>query len=77
MAYQISEDIEVPNSFLIVEQWASQDAHFDHFCQPQFQELMGSLPQLLTGPPEVSIHDVASTRTLDEVLAGAGLGAEV
>ena len=75
-AYQVSEDIEAPNSFVIVEQWGSQEAHFEHFRQPQFQELMGSLAQLLAGPPEVWIHDVASTRTLDEALAGAGLGAE-
>ena len=75
-AYQVGEDIKAPNSFVIVEQWVSQEAHFDHFRQPQFRELMGSLAQLLAGPPEVSIHDVASTRTLDEALAGAGLGAE-
>ena len=74
--YHVSEDLEAPNSFVIVEQWATQEAHFDHFRQPQFQELMGSLAQLLAGPPDVSIHDVASTRTLDEALAGAGLGAE-
>ena len=75
-AYQVSEDIEATNSFVIVEQWASDEAHLDHFRQPQSQELMGSLAQFLAGPPEVSIYDVASTRTLDEALAAAGRGAE-
>ncbi len=75
-AYQVSEDIEAPNSFVIVEQWASQEAHLDHFRQPQFQELMGSLAQLLAEPPAVAIHDAASTRTLEQALAAAGLAPE-
>lgn len=72
--YHVSEDLEAPNSFVIVEQWASKEAHYDHFRQPQFGELMGVLPDLLAGPPEVSIHDVAAIRTLDEALAAAGVG---
>ena len=75
--YHVSEDLEVPNSFVIVEQWASEEAHYDHFRQAQFGELMGVLPDLLAGPPEVSIYDIAATRTLDEALAAAGIGGEV
>jgi hypothetical protein len=33
---------------------------------------MGSLGDVLAGPPEVSINEVASTLTLDEALAAAG-----
>lgn len=72
--YRVSEDLEAANSFVVVEQWASKEAHYDHLRQPQFGELMGALPDLLAGPPEVSIYDVAATRTLDEALAAAGIG---
>ena len=69
--YQVCEDLEAPNTFVLVERWASMDAQLDHFRRPEFGELMESLGDLLAGPPEVSIHEVASTRTLDEALAAA------
>ena len=69
--YQVGEDLDSPNSFMIVEQWADLEAQYDHFRRPEFAELMGSLGNLLAGPPEVSIHDVGSTLTLDEALAAA------
>lgn len=72
-SYQISEDLETPNSFVIVERWASLEAQYSHFRNPQFGELMGALGDILAGPPEVSIHEVASTLTLDEALAAAGV----
>ena len=34
---------------------------------------MGALGDVFATPPEASIHDVASTLTLDEVLAAAGI----
>ena len=71
--YQISEDLERPNDFVIVERWASLDAQYGHFRTPQFGELMGALGDIIAGPPEVSIHEVASTLTLDEALAAAGV----
>ena len=37
-----------------------------------FGELVDSLGDVLAGPPEVSINEVASTVTLDEALAAAG-----
>jgi quinol monooxygenase YgiN len=69
-----SEDVETPNDFVIVEQWASMEAQYQHFRDPKFGELMGSLDDVLAGPPDVSIHQVASTQTLDEALASAGVG---
>ena len=71
---QAAEDVETPNDFVIVEQWASMEAQYEHFRNPQFGELMGSLDDLLAGPPDISIHEVASTHTLDETLAAAGVG---
>jgi quinol monooxygenase YgiN len=72
-SYQISEDLETPNNFLIVEEWATLEAQYDHFRNPEFGRLMGSLRDLLAAPPDVSIHHVTSTMTLDEALAAAGV----
>lgn len=74
MSYQIGEDIETPNRFTIVERWASLEAQYNHFRTPEFGKMMGALGNILAGPPEVSIHDVASTMTLEEALAAAGVG---
>ena len=71
-SYQVSEDVEAPNTFSIVERWTNLEAQYAHFRNPQFGQLMGALRDVLAGPPEVSIHEVASTQTLDEALAAAG-----
>jgi quinol monooxygenase YgiN/mannose-6-phosphate isomerase-like protein (cupin superfamily) len=71
-SYQISEDLETPNTFVIVERWASLEAQYEHFRAPEFGELMGALGDVLAGRPDVSINEVASTLTLDEALAAAG-----
>ena len=73
-SYRVCEDVETPNTFVLVEEWTSLEAQYDHFRDPEFGKLMGSLEDVLAGPPEVSIHDVASTQTLDEALAAAGVG---
>lgn len=70
-SYHVAEDIEAPNGFLIIERWASLDALYGHFRAPEFGELMRSLDDLVAGPPEVGIHEVASTLTLDDALAKA------
>ena len=72
-SYRVCEDIETPNAFVLVEEWTSMDAQYEHFRNPEFGRLMGSLGDLLAGPPEVAIHEVASTQTLDEALAAAGV----
>lgn len=72
-SYQVSEDIETPNTFVLVERWASMEAQYNHFRNPRFGELMGALGDVVAGPPEVSIHEVASTQTLEEALAAAGV----
>jgi quinol monooxygenase YgiN len=72
-SYQISEDLETPSKFVIVERWTSLEAQYSHFQRPEFGELMGALGDLLAGPPDVSINEVASTLTLDEALAAAGV----
>jgi quinol monooxygenase YgiN len=70
--YQIAEDLERPNTFVIVELWTDLAAVQAHF-RNQFEGLMAGLGDVFAAPPEASIHDVATTLTLDEVLAAAGI----
>jgi quinol monooxygenase YgiN len=70
--YQIAEDLEAPNTFVIIERWADLEAVYSHF-RNQFEELMEALGDVFAAPPEASIHEVASTLTLDDVLAAAGI----
>ncbi|MEV7523120.1 putative quinol monooxygenase [Streptomyces sp. NPDC091371] len=70
--YQVAEDLEAPNTFVIIEEWASLDAVYRHF-RNEFEALMAALGDVFAAPPEARIHDLASTLTLDEVLAKAGL----
>jgi quinol monooxygenase YgiN len=71
--FHVGEDLEHPNTFRLVEQWADMEAQYEHFRNPRFGELMAALEDLLAAPPEVTIHAVASTQTFDEALRAAGV----
>lgn len=70
--YQVAEDLEAPNSFVIVELWTDLEAVHAHF-RTQFEGLMTALGDVFAAPPEAFIHEVASTLSLQEVLAAAGV----
>src|SRR5688572_13543997 len=70
--YQIAEDPEAPNTFVIIELWANMEAVHSHF-RNEFEELMAALGDVFASPPQAWIHEVASTLTLEEVLAAAGI----
>jgi quinol monooxygenase YgiN len=72
--YEVGEDLEAPNNFIIVEHWNSLEAKYANFRNPEFAKMMAALSDVLAGPPDVSISEVASTQTLDEALAAAGVG---
>ena len=71
--YQIAEDLEAPNSFVIVERWKNLEAIYSHF-RAHFEQLMAALGDVFSSPPEALFYDATSTLTLDEVLRGAGVG---
>jgi quinol monooxygenase YgiN len=71
-SYEVSEDLEAPGTFAVVERWEDFDSQYEHFRGPQFGKLMGALGGVIAGPPEVSLHEVARTLTLDEALEAAG-----
>ena len=70
--YQVAEDLEAPNSFVIVELWTDLDAVHKHF-RNQFEDLMAALGDVFAAPPEAFVHEIASTKSLPEILAGAGM----
>ena len=72
IAYQVAEDLEKPNDFVIVELWNNLDAVYVHF-RTQFAKLMAALDGVFAAPPEAHFHDVDSTLTLDQVLTQAGV----
>jgi quinol monooxygenase YgiN len=73
-SYHISEDLETPNTFTIVERWSDLEAQYEHFRNPEFGKLMGALGDIIAGPPEASINEVSATLSLDEALSAAGVG---
>ena len=70
--YQVAEDVEMPNNFVIVEMFTNMDALYDHF-RNQFEGIMAALGDAFAAPPDASIHEIASTKSLPEVLAEAGI----
>ena len=73
-SYVVTEDLEAPNTFVLVEHWRDLEAQYAHFRDPEFGALMGALSDVLAGPPEVSINEISSTQSLDEALSAAGVG---
>lgn len=71
-SYRIYEDIETPNSFISLEEWENMDGIHHHFHTPHFTEFVTALAGVLAGPPDGSVHEVASTLTLNDALATGG-----
>ena len=69
LAYSMYEDTEVENSFVFVEEWQDDAALQSHFATAHIAEFMGSIRDAIVAPPEVSFHEVASTRDLSSVAA--------
>lgn len=71
-SYQVAEDLELPSTFVIIEEWASMDAMYRHL-QSQFEWIMDALGDAFAEPAEASIHEVTTTRSLADVLEAAGI----
>src|SRR5215213_10297535 len=61
LRYGFFAAIEDPLSFVAVEEWADRAALDRHFAQPHLQEFAGRLLEVVSGQPEVAIHEVART----------------
>lgn len=65
--YRMYAAVDDPNAFVFIEEWESRELLDAHFRTQHVADFMGAVPGLLTTPPDVSFHDVASTRTLGDV----------
>jgi quinol monooxygenase YgiN len=73
-SYALYESVEAPNTFTFVEEWASLEGLYAHFQSPHFAAFFAGLGEVLAEAPEGTIFEVSSTITLNEALAGAGVG---
>ena len=64
MGYQVCQDSEDENAFVFIEEWVSQEALEQHFATPHVAELMGAIPAVIVGAPDVKFHTIASSRAL-------------
>lgn len=63
--YRVYEDLEQPDRYVFVEEWADEDTLQRHFAQPHTSAFMRDLGGLLGGPADVVFHTTASSRRLD------------
>jgi quinol monooxygenase YgiN len=68
--YRVYADLEQPDCYVVVEEWADDEALQSHFVQPHTGAFMGDLRGLLDEPADVVFHTTASARRL---VPGRGL----
>jgi quinol monooxygenase YgiN len=68
--YRVYADLEQPDHYVFVEEWADDDALQRHFVQAHTGAFMGDLRGLLAEPADVVFHTTASARRL---VPGRGL----
>jgi len=62
LRYGFFAAVEDPQSLIAVEEWVDRAALDRHFAQPHLHEFTGRLLELVSGRPEVAIHEIADTK---------------
>ena len=62
--YRFASDLDDPNTFLLFEEWDSDEALARHFQTPHMATFREALPGLLAGPPSLKCYEVASATTM-------------
>jgi quinol monooxygenase YgiN len=63
--YRVYADLEQDDRYVIVEEWADEQALQLHFSEPHTREFLTALFPLLDEPADALFHTVASTQRLD------------
>src|SRR5882724_210696 len=63
--YRVYADLEQPDRYVFVEEWADDDALQRHFSRAHTAAFMAGLGPLLGEPADVLFHTTASSRRLD------------
>ena len=59
VAYRFSADLADPNTFLVFEEWESEDALARHFQSEHMRVFRERIPALVAGPPRIQRYTVA------------------
>jgi quinol monooxygenase YgiN len=59
--YGYYAEVADPLSYVAVEEWRDMPALDAHLRQPHIARLIGALPELGDGPPQIGVHVVAET----------------
>jgi quinol monooxygenase YgiN len=62
ISYRFYEDPLVPNDFIFVEEWESQESLDLHNKEPHFEAFARALPELVTRDPDVKVFEVTLAR---------------
>jgi len=65
LGYRVYADLEQPERYIFIEEWADDEALHSHFRQPHTGTFMGALGGLLGEPADALFHTTAVTRRLD------------
>ena len=63
--YRVYADLEQPDRYVFVEEWADEDALQLHFRVGHTRTFMAGLAGVLAGPADALFHTTAQTRRLD------------
>jgi quinol monooxygenase YgiN len=61
LRYGFFAAVEDQDSFVAVEEWEDREALDRHFAEPHLARFSGRLLELVSGRPEVAIHEVSAT----------------
>ena len=65
--YRLYQATDSENEFVFVEEWESSQALERHFATAHIAEFMRAIPAVITAPPDVKFHTVASSMDIAEV----------
>lgn len=64
LAYSFQSNVEDANAFSSIERWETREDLDAHLATPHVAELLGYLPDKVTGPPVITVHEVSSSSVL-------------
>jgi len=59
-SYGFFADLEDPNTFLIFEEWESDEALMKHFQTPHMAEFNAAVPRFLAAAPSINRYEVGA-----------------
>jgi quinol monooxygenase YgiN len=63
--YRLYANLEQDDRYIIVEEWADDDALQSHFGQPHTAKFMSALVPMLAEPADAVFHTVSQSRVLE------------